>query len=222
MATFDTLIDNLATRFGLRANARSLVREVLAMISGSPGGLGGLLDTFGSAGLTSEVASWLGRPDAGPLAAGQVERALGATAVSAIASRLGLAQGAASTALGYALPKIIGLLTPGGAVPAGVPGEVTAFLSRPHAAAVTEQVAPKRIDVLPARAEEQIRHPALAVAGSRRIGRRWPAFLFLVDDESDPRPRRPSPRRRPRPRRRPSLRRPRPLLLRRQRKRLLP
>ena len=32
---------------------------------------------------------------------------------------------------------------------------------------------------------EQIRHPALAVAGSRRIGRRWPAFLFLVDDESD-------------------------------------
>ena len=170
MATFDTLIDDLATRFGLGANARSLVREVLAMISGSPGGLGGLLDKFKSAGLTSEVASWLGRPDAGPLAAGQVERALGATAVSAIASRLGLAQGAASTALGYALPKIIGLLTPGGAVPAGVPGEVTAFLSRPHAAAVTEQVAPKRIDVLPARAE------------SKSAIRRWlwPALAALV------------------------------------------
>ena len=137
MATFDTLIDDLASRFGLGANARSLVREILAMISSSPGGLSGFLDTFKSAGLTSEVASWLGRPDAGPIAAGQVERALGATTLGGIAGRLGLAQGAVSTALGYALPKIVGLLTPGGAIPAGTPAEVTAFLSQSRAAAAT-------------------------------------------------------------------------------------
>ena len=64
MATFDTLIDDLANRFGLGANARTLIKEVLTMISSSPGGLGGFLDKFKSAGLTSEVASWLGRPDA--------------------------------------------------------------------------------------------------------------------------------------------------------------
>ena len=75
-----------------------------------------------------------------------------------------------STALGYALPKIIGLLTPGGAVPAGVPPEVTAFLSQPRAAAVTEQVAPKRIDVLPAAAESE---PTI-----RRW--LWPALAALV------------------------------------------
>ncbi len=61
-------------------------------------------------------------------------------------------------------------MTPGGAVPAGIPAEVTAFLSQPaeqvtpgrvdvysadarsaqpRAAAVVEQVAPKRVDVLP-------------------------------------------------------------------------
>src|SRR5260370_32528880 len=97
MATFDTLIDDLATRFGLGANARTLVREVLAMISSSPGGFGGFLDKFKSAGLTSEVASWLGRPDASPIAAGQVEPALGATALSRIARRLGLALLPAST-----------------------------------------------------------------------------------------------------------------------------
>ena len=68
MATFDTLIDDLATQFGLGANARTLVREVLAMISSSPGGFGGFLDKFKSAGLTSEVASWLGRADASPSA----------------------------------------------------------------------------------------------------------------------------------------------------------
>src|ERR1700722_4505473 len=170
MATFDTLIDDLATQFGLGANARTLVREVLAMISSSPGGFGGFLDKFKSAGLTSEVVSWLGRPDASPIAAGEVERALGGTKLSDIAGRLGLAQRAASTALGYALPKIIGLLTPGGAVPAGIPAEVTAFLSPPRVAAVTEQVAPKRIDVLPASPETE---PTI-----RRW--LWPALAALV------------------------------------------
>ncbi len=170
MATFDTLIDDLGSRYGVGANARSLVREILAMISSSPGSLGGFLDKLKSAGLSSEVASWLGRPDAGPIAAGQVERALGATALSGIASRVGLGQDVVSTALGYALPKIVGLLTPGGAVPAGVPAEVTAFLSQPRAAAAIEQVAPKRIDVLPASAESE---PAI-----RRW--LWPALAALV------------------------------------------
>ena len=148
MATFDTLIDDLAGRFGLGADARTLVKEVLTMISTSQGGLGGFLDRLKSGGLTSEVGSWLGRPDAAPIAAGQIERALGATALGGVASRLGLGQSAVSTALGYALPKIIGLLTPGGVVPAGVPAEVTAFLSQPRVAAVAEQVAPKRIDTI--------------------------------------------------------------------------
>jgi OmpA-OmpF porin, OOP family len=155
MATFDTLIDDLAGRFGLGVNARTLVKEVLTMISTSQGGLGGFLDRLKSGGLTSEVGSWLGHPDAAPIAAGQIERALGATALGGIASRLGLGQSAVSTALGYALPKIIGLLTPGGAVPAGVPPAATAFLSQPRVAAVTEPVAPKRIDVLPAAAESE-------------------------------------------------------------------
>jgi OmpA-OmpF porin, OOP family len=170
MATFDTLIDDLAGRFGLGANARSLVREILAMISTSPGGLSGFLDTFKSAGLTSEVASWLGRPDASPIAAGQVERALGATALGGIAGRLGLPQGVVSTALEYALPKIVGLLTPGGAIPAGTPAEVTAFLSQSRAAAATEQVAPRRVDVYAASAENE---PAV-----RRW--LWPALAALV------------------------------------------
>jgi outer membrane protein OmpA-like peptidoglycan-associated protein/outer membrane biosynthesis protein TonB len=72
-----------------------------------------------------------------------------------MASRLGLGQSAVSTALGYALPKIIGLLTPGGAVPAGVPPAVTAFLSQPRAAAAAEQATPKRIDVLPTAVESE-------------------------------------------------------------------
>jgi OmpA-OmpF porin, OOP family len=169
MATFDTLIDDLAGRYGVGANARSLIKEVLTLISTSPGGLGGFLDKLKSAGLASDVASWLGHPNAGPIAAGQVERVLGATVFSGIADRLGLTQGVASTALGYALPKIIGLLTPGGAVPAGVPAEITGFLSQPRAAAA-EQVAPRRLDVYSASAQNQ--------SGVTRW--LWPALAALV------------------------------------------
>ena len=150
MATFDALIDDLASRYGLGANARSLIKEALKVISGSSGGLGGFLNNLKSAGLSPEVASWLGRSDAAPLAAGQVEQALDATTLNGIAGRLGLAPSVVSTALGYALPKIVGLLTPGGVVPAGTPAAVTAFLAQ-----ATEEVAPRRVDVYSAGAHKQ-------------------------------------------------------------------
>ena len=168
MATFDTLIDDLASRYGLGANARALIREVLAMISSSPGGLGGFLDTLRTAGLTSEVATWLGHPDAAPMAAGQVEQALGAAPLSGIASRLGLTQGVAATALGYALPKIVGLLTPGGVAPAGVPAAVTAFLSQP------ESVAPIRVSPESVRAATGRQSPS---GVARWL---WPALAALA------------------------------------------
>ena len=175
MATFDTLIDDLAGRFGLGGSARALVEEVLAVISASPGGLAGVLDTLKSEGLASEAESWLGHPDAAPIAAGQVERALGAAAVSGIAGRLGLGQGAVSTALGYALPKIVGLLTPGGAVPAGVPPEVGAFLAQPQAAAAP--VAPRRIESLPPSppSESNVGRPIQVLAAPFAVGPTPPA-----------------------------------------------
>ena len=166
MAMFDTLVEDLASRYGLGANARTFVREVLAIIANSPGGVGGFLDRLKSGGLTSEVASWLGRPDAAPLAAERVQQTLGSTALGDVANRLGLSQGVAATAMGYALPKIVGLLTPGGAIPVGVPAEVTRFLSPAPAAAVT----PRRVDAPPSRTPEQ-----------RGIARwLWPALGALV------------------------------------------
>ncbi len=199
MAAFDSLIEILSSRFGLGATARLLVSEIVAMISAPPGGLGGFLDKLKSAGLASEVASWLGHPDATPLAAGQVERALGATALSGIASRMGLEQSIVTPALGYALPRIVGLLTPGGVVPAGVPGEITAFLSQPRAAAAAEQVAPKRIDVLPTSAPNERgvgRWLWLAVAAIVAIGLLsyfWSAFNRTEPVAKAPEPATPAP-----------------------------
>ena len=66
MALFDGLINDIAARFGLGASAGPLVREILNMVTGSPGGIGGFLDKLKSAGLGSEIASWLGHADAPP------------------------------------------------------------------------------------------------------------------------------------------------------------
>jgi OmpA-OmpF porin, OOP family len=157
MAMFDALIDDVASRFGIGANAGPLVREVLGLMTNSPGGVGGFLNMLKSAGLSSEVASWLGQTNAAPLTAQQVDRALGSNALGAISNRLGVSSAIVSTAVGYALPKMIGLLTPGGAVPASLPAEVTSFLSpvvhhvdttvRMVTPTPVAQVAPRRIDV---------------------------------------------------------------------------
>ena len=173
MAIFDTLIDDVASQFGLGANAGPFIREILSMITGTPGGVGGFLNNVKAAGLSSEAASWLGHANAAPLAATQIERALGSSVLNGIAGRLGLAPTLVTSAVGYALPKVIGLLTPGGAVPATLPAEVTNFvtaapISRVAAAPVGRvadaayqtvrrvtapfaappaQVAPRRIDV---------------------------------------------------------------------------
>ena len=166
MAIFDTLIDDMAQRFGLGANAGPLVREALTLITGSQGGIAGFLNLFKAAGLSSDVASWLGHSNAAPLAAPQIDKVLGTSALGGIANRLGLGQAAVSTALGYAVPKLIGLLTPNGVIPTSLPAEVTNFLSpapiyhaaeaavrRPVAPAAytPAQAAPRRIDVYPAK-----------------------------------------------------------------------
>ena len=158
MAIFDALIDDVAQRFGLGANAGPFVREALSLVTGSPGGIGGFLNLFKSAGLASEVASWLGASNAAPLAAQQIEKAIGASALGGIATRLGLGQAAVSGALGYGIPKIVGLLTPGGVIPTSLPAEVTKFIGATaqvapssihvhHASDKPAQVAPKKVEV---------------------------------------------------------------------------
>ena len=158
MALVDALIEDLASRFGLGANAGPLVQEVLNYVTGSPGGLGGFLDKLKTAGFGSEMESWLGHADAPPVSSQLLERVVGSNALGGIASRLGIGTSLASTAVGYALPKLIGLLTPGGAVSAAIPSEIRNFMSAPAgqwtsrqftpAPHVIDQVAPQHMEVI--------------------------------------------------------------------------
>ena len=151
MTMIDDAIEDVAGRFGLGPKSGQLMHELVHLITGSPGGVGGFIDKFRSAGLGSEVTSWLGRSDGAALAGPQVERALGSTALGGIASRLGLASGVVATAIGYILPKLIGQITPGGVIPSGIPASLSGFLQATPIQTTTrrvEQVAPRAISVI--------------------------------------------------------------------------
>ena len=140
MALFDDLISDVSSRFNLGSKAGPLIQELLRLMVGQPGGINGFLDKFKMAGLESQVATWLGRTDGVQLQGHQVAQALGATTIGAIAARLGLDSGLVQTVWGYALPKVMGLLTPGGIVPSTIPASVSSFLG-PAAPYPREQAA---------------------------------------------------------------------------------
>lgn len=141
---FDSLIADIASKFNLGSTGSTLVAEVLRFITARPGGVSGFLDMFKTAGLGNLVSSWLGRTDSPPLSTQQVERVLG-NDISSLASKLGVGGSVASSALAYVVPKLIGLLTPGGVVPQGIPAAVSAFLSdRTAPQAVAQTVVQER------------------------------------------------------------------------------
>jgi outer membrane protein OmpA-like peptidoglycan-associated protein len=67
-----------------------------------------------------------------------------ADVLKTFASKLGIGSGVVTSALAIAIPKVIGLLTPGGSVPTGVPASVSSFLGSsaarlPSAAVVSQK-----------------------------------------------------------------------------------
>jgi OOP family OmpA-OmpF porin len=128
MSPFETIIDDLDTRFGLGAKAAPLMRELLLLITGSPGGLSGFIEKFRSAGLGHQVGAWLGNPSSPALSPNQVERALGSDAVDTIARKVGLSGATTSEAIGYLAPKLVGQLTPNGVISPTLPSTVSDYL----------------------------------------------------------------------------------------------
>ena len=126
---FDVLIREASVRFGVGEKTLPLVQVMLAcMTDQEDGGLPGFLEQFKAAGLGSVVQSWLGGgPVAKPITNTQLESVLGSSGglLELLTSRLGVERDSATSALGYLLPPIVGMLTPGGNLPAALPAEVT-------------------------------------------------------------------------------------------------
>src|SRR5271156_411532 len=54
MTMLDDTIEDVAGRFGLGSKTRPLMTEITQLMTGSPGGIGGFIDKFRSAGLGSK------------------------------------------------------------------------------------------------------------------------------------------------------------------------
>jgi outer membrane protein OmpA-like peptidoglycan-associated protein/uncharacterized protein YidB (DUF937 family) len=146
MAMIDDAIADIAGRLGVGAKASQLVNEVVNLMTGTPGGIGGFIDKFRTAGLGTEVASWLGKSDGATLTGPAVERVLGSAALGGIGNRLGLGSGVVATAIGALLPKLVGQITPGGAIPAGIPASLAGYVRGSPIQTTTrrvEQIAPR-------------------------------------------------------------------------------
>jgi OOP family OmpA-OmpF porin len=121
MAILDELTEEIAVRFDLGLKARALVQELSNVIASEPGGIGGFLDKFRASGLEAKVASWRVGPSPMALSVREVKMVLGDEVIEGIAENAGVSEGFASGVLGYAIPKIIGLLTSGDAIPEAIP-----------------------------------------------------------------------------------------------------
>jgi len=151
MATFDKLIQEIGARYNLGPKGSSLVQETLDLIARQPGGIGGFLDRFKAAGFAAEVASWVGGTDAVPLSGQEVEEALGSGVIGEIADEAGVSQRFARTILGYAIPKIIGQLAQGGAIPPAIPAAASSFpgLATPLSSSRAGEMTPRAEQIPP-------------------------------------------------------------------------
>ncbi|WP_373282541.1 YidB family protein [Pseudaquabacterium pictum] len=86
---------------------------------GAAGGLGALLQQLQQGGLGDAAQSWVSTGPNLPVSADQLQSALGADRIDALAQQAGLPAGDLSSQLAQFLPQVVDQLTPGGQLPTG-------------------------------------------------------------------------------------------------------
>nr|WP_314438039.1 YidB family protein [uncultured Brevundimonas sp.] len=80
------------------------------------GGIGGLAEKFGQAGLGDVVGSWIGKGANAAISAEQIEAVIGHGPIADIAAKMGVSPQQAGVVLAGLLPQVIDRLTPAGQV----------------------------------------------------------------------------------------------------------
>lgn len=129
MAIFDSIISEVAGKFGLGDKAGPLVGALLSMITSSEGGgLAGFISKFTGAGMGDLVNSWISTGESHPISENQLSSVLGSDAINGIADKVGIPSSLASSALAYLLPSVIDKLTPDGIVPTSLPDTIMNYI----------------------------------------------------------------------------------------------
>jgi len=93
-----------------------LLLQLALLLLQQNGGLGGVLGKFRDAGMGSQADSWVSSGPNQDISAEQVEQAFGSEALNDIASKLGVSQGDAGSAISQIMPELVNQLTPRGQV----------------------------------------------------------------------------------------------------------
>lgn len=129
MSALDRLIEKAAVQLDLGYRARSVVDVMLGWINAHPLGLDGLEQQFEQAGLGPRFRQWRTAPQAvWPIAASELERAIGMHAIVRMARRAAMPPGTFRVVACHLLPELIRLLPHSGPVP------LVPRASRPHLA----------------------------------------------------------------------------------------
>ena len=116
MALIDDIVAEGANRAGLGPAAGHFVQEVIKLMVGGPGGLGGFIEKLQSSGFGSLLADWFAGKNQEPLPRQGVESLFGAAPLRDVSTRIGISRDATETAIGQLLPRIMPRLAPGGVI----------------------------------------------------------------------------------------------------------
>ena len=119
MGAFDQLLGGIVGQFGTGQQKNSLMDLATSVIQSQPGGLGGLLQQFKSAGLGAHADSWVGTGQNMPVSGDQISKVLGSGNLETMAQKLGINTQTAAAGLAALLPVLIDQLTPKGQVDHG-------------------------------------------------------------------------------------------------------
>ncbi|AOI92437.1 YidB family protein [Burkholderia pseudomultivorans] len=115
------LLDIVGGLIGGQAGGNSqsaLIATALEFINNQPGGLNGLIEKFKAGGAGEIIGSWVGNGQNQPISPDTLQNVLGSDAIGALASKVGIDPGQASSILAQVLPHVVNHATPNGEVPA--------------------------------------------------------------------------------------------------------
>jgi uncharacterized protein YidB (DUF937 family) len=131
MGLLDKAIEMLGdNQLPLMDSRTRLLQAALSLIAnnGQAGGLSGLADRFQEAGLGNAISSWIGSGQNVPITAEQLRQALGDGPLQQISEETGLNEQDTAEHLSGMLPDLVDKLTPGGSIPQGGLGNMSALL----------------------------------------------------------------------------------------------
>jgi outer membrane protein OmpA-like peptidoglycan-associated protein/uncharacterized protein YidB (DUF937 family) len=129
---FESIIDEARGKFNLGDKTGTLLASLLGLIvNPANGGFTGFIGRFQDAGLGDLSESWIRDEDNKPITGEQLESALGADTIDAVAEQSGVDKLTATSALSFMTPRVVDALTPDGEIPddASLLSRIKGFLS---------------------------------------------------------------------------------------------